>query len=213
MGHDSRFENHKSKQNSRTKISLFKMFHRNMWVRGESVWKLKIIKYFCCVSSIWSSFFRSFIAKEASPVSSGLGAESAGLRSRYHRYICPGWGGLRPLSKGAAGFWASFPAGMPARRRLRHEGRMFCSQLTQEGELLQLCHLLQLWGVQPFFFVVIHVGCVWALGLSLGHSLVLLKLPPWVLRITLLSCHKFQMEPWDIWCSYGLEKTTHTGKR
>ena len=84
------------------------MFHRNMWVRGESMWKLKIIKHFCCVSSIWSSFFRSFIAKEASPVSSGLGAESAGLRSRYHRYICPGWGGLRPLSKGAAGFGPPF---------------------------------------------------------------------------------------------------------
>ena len=69
--------------------------------------KLKIIKHLCGISSIRSSFFRSFIAKEASPVSSGLRAESAGIRSRCRIHL-PWVRGLRPLIKEAAGFGPPF---------------------------------------------------------------------------------------------------------
>ena len=181
--------------------------------KRESMCKLKIIKYLCGISSIWSSFFRSFIAKEASPVSTGLGAESAVIRSRCQIHL-PWVGGLRPWSKGAAGFGPPFllvclPEGDCSIKGCSWFCSLFCSWLTQEGR----CHPLQLWGSSLSFLLVIGAGCVWGLGLSLGRGLILLKLPPWVLSITLLSCHKFQVEPWDVWYSYGLEKKTHTGKR
>ena len=123
-------------------------------------------------------------------------------------------GGLKAPEQGGCWLWASFPASMLARRRLLHQGLFMVLftvlfMVNSGGDVPSSSAL----GVQPFFFACHRWGCVWGLGLSLGRGLILLKLPPRVLSITLLSCHKFQVEPWDVWYSYGLEKKTHKGKR
>lgn len=60
---------------------------------------------------------------------------------------------------------------------------------------------LQILGGPAFPLALMRVGCLWDLKLgllSLGHSVMLLKCPPWVMSIILLNCGKFHVEPWHI---------------
>lgn len=104
------FENHKSKQNSKLDHA-FEVFHRNMWVE-ERKHVVKGIKHLYGISSVWSSFFRSFIAKKPALYPRSEGRISGSTRSKVWDIFTLVQ--ARPLIKEAAGFWAS-PAGMLAR--------------------------------------------------------------------------------------------------